>query len=97
MYRRCKSMFRNLVKTAKTKKHQAKIHQGSICIDGKTYSPNQFSRLPEGIRPHDTCTIQTVNDGFAFSSEWSMLSNMAPCHFFHQDILINSAEQCFQY
>lgn len=96
-YRRRKTMLRDLVKAAKAKKHSAKIHQGGINVDGKIYSPEQFSQLPEGIRPHDASTRETVNKGIAFSSQWTPLSNMAPAYFLYKDILFNSSEQCFQY
>lgn len=96
-YRRRKSMLRDLVKVAKQKKYQARIDHGGISIDGKTYGPEQFPRLLEGIRPHDAATRSTVNNGLAFSSKWTPLSNMAPAYFPHDGTLFNSAEQCYQY
>lgn len=96
-YRRRKSMLRDLVKLAKTRKHRAKIDQGGISIDGKTYGPELFSQLPEGLRPHDVSTRFTVNKGLAFSSQWTPLSNMATAYFLYEGTLFNSSEQCFQY
>lgn len=95
-YRRRKNMLRDLVKEAKAKKYKAKIDQGGINIDGKIYSPDRFSQLPEGIRPHDVSTRTTLNKGLAFSSQWTPLSNMATA-FLYDGILFNSSEQCFQY
>lgn len=59
-------MLRDLVKMAKAKKYHAKIDQGGINDNGKTYSPEQFSQLPEGIRRHDASTRVTTNQGLAF-------------------------------
>lgn len=96
-YRRRKTMLRDLVKTAKAKKHQAKIDQGGIIVDGKSYSPEQFSKLPEGIRPHNVSTRETVNKGLTFSSQWTPLSNMATAYFLYDGTLFSTSEQCFQY
>lgn len=96
-YRRRKTMLRDLVKTAKGKKHQAKINQGGISIDGRTYGPEQFSQLPDGMRPHDASTRVTANQGLAFASQWTPLSNMATAYFLYEGVLFNSSEQCFQF
>lgn len=70
-YRRRKSMLRDLVKLAQSKKHRAKIEHGGINLDGKLYLPHQFHTLPEGLQPKDTCLIPTEDGGTAFASEWS--------------------------
>lgn len=96
-YRRRKSMLRDLVKLAITKKYQAKIDQGGINLDGKLYLPHQFDKLPQGLQPHDACAKETDNQGIAFASEWTPLSNMFRTEFSYKDIWYNSAEQAYQY
>lgn len=96
-YRRRKSMLRDLVKSAKDQKIAAKIDRGGIRLDGKLYTPDRFSQLPDNVKPHTIRTRQTANGGLAFASEWTPLSNLYPSRFVHQGVLFESSEQCFQY
>lgn len=89
-YRRRKTMLRDLVKKVKQKKHQAKIDHGGISIDGKKYGPEQLSRLPQGIRPHDVSTIDRLSImGLPPHLYGPPLSNMAPAYFLHDGTLFS--------
>lgn len=90
-------MLRELVKIAQAKKYKAKIEQGGINLDGKLYLPHQFHLLPEGLKPHDACTVQTDDEGIAFASEWSAFSNLYRTDFYYHGIWYNSVEQCYQF
>lgn len=96
-YRRRKSMLRDLVRLAQSKKYKAKIEQGGINLDGKLYQPHQFHTLPEGLQPRDVCCKTTDDGGIAFASEWSPLSNLYRVDFEYQGLWFNSVEQCYQF
>lgn len=96
-YRRRKSMLRDLVMLAISKKHKAKIDKGGINLDGKLYLPHEFHKLPGGLQPHDACSRNTENGGLAFATEWSPLSNLFQADFRYEDMWFVSADQCYNY
>lgn len=90
-------MLRDLVKLAKKKGYKnAKVENGGIKIGGITYTPENFYDLPEAIRPKHVRTRKTKNNGLAFCSEWTCLSNMFHSPFVYKDRCYSSSEQCFQ-
>lgn len=96
-YRRRKSMLRDLVKLAISKKYKAKIDRGGINLDGKLYLPHQFHKLPGGLQPFNACCKVTENGGLAFATEWSPLSNLFQAEFCYEDVWFLSADQCYSY
>lgn len=72
------------------------MENGGIKIGRVIFTPENFDDLSEEIRPKHVRTRKTKNNGLAFCSEWTRLSNMFYSPFVYKDRCYSSSEQCFQ-
>lgn len=99
MYKRKKSMLRDLIKLAKKRGYKdAKLESGGIKIQGKlqSYTEDNFNELPEEIQPKQVRIRKTKNNGLAFCSEWAYVSNFYFAPFQYKEKLYGTVEQCYQ-
>ena len=95
--KRRRRILQPIAKYARTQFNQrASVSVDRLVIEGKSYSTNTLSHLPEKLQPKNIFTPRS-NGVTAFYTHNSLLSNFYKCNITSNGVLFHSSEQHYQY
>ena len=74
----------------------AKVKGAKLIIDEEEYAYSEMDDLPNGLSMEKAKTVE-IQDGTAYQSHHSYLSNMYECPIKHESHIFNSSEQLYWY